>query len=51
MLKRFLFYLNPLTLFKKNKGDNFSVKAMNIINRISIYLFMIAIILVFRKYL
>jgi cob(I)alamin adenosyltransferase len=51
MLKRILFYLNPLTLFKKNESDSLNVKAMHIINRLSIYLFVMCIVLVLRKYI
>jgi hypothetical protein len=46
--KRLLYYLNPLTLFKKGEkinGKNANVKIMHGINRISIFMFLICIII------
>jgi len=47
--KRLLTYLNPLTLFKKGEGD-FNLKMMHGINRISIFVFLICIVLMLIKY-
>ncbi len=47
--KRLLYYLNPLTLFKKGEkinGNNINVKLMHGINRISIFMFLICLILI-----
>lgn len=53
MLQKLLYYLNPLTLFqKKEKGSvNASHKTMQLINRVSIYLFLTCIVLIVLKYL
>ena len=53
MFKRIIYYLNPLTLFQKNKveTESISMKTMHVINRISIYMFIVCLILVLRKYL
>lgn len=52
MLQKLLYYLNPLTLFqKKEKGSvNASHKTMQLINRVSIYLFLVCLILIILKY-
>ena len=53
MLDKFLYYLNPLTLFNRNKEDsiNASHKSMQLVNRISIYLFIFCLVMIARKYL
>lgn len=43
-LKRILFYLNPLSRDENAKG-NFNLRAMHGINRISIYLFIFAVVI------
>jgi hypothetical protein len=46
--KRLLYYLNPVTLFKKGEkinGKNANIKMMHGINRISIYMFIICMII------
>lgn len=46
--KRILHYLNPANLFKKG-GDNVNLRMMHGINRISIFVFLIClIVLIFR---
>ncbi len=51
-LKRLLYYLNPLTLFRKGEkfnAKNANIKLMHGINRISIFMFLACmIILVIR---
>jgi hypothetical protein len=52
--KRLLYYLNPLTLFKKGEkinGKNANIKIMHGINRISIFMFLVCIIIIIIKYL
>ena len=50
MWKRILYYLNPLTLFeKKDKKDGFNLRMMHGINRISILLFLIGLLLLLYK--
>ncbi|HRH69654.1 MAG: hypothetical protein JNL43_00835 [Flavobacteriales bacterium] len=41
-LKRLLYYLNPVTLFKK-PDPNLSLRFMHGINRISVFLFLICL--------
>lgn len=50
-LKRFIYYLNPMTLFKKGSDKNFSLRAMHGINRISIFLFLFCLIVMLVKWL
>lgn len=50
--KRLLYYLNPLTLFKKGEkinGNNANIKIMHGINRISIFMFIVCIIIILVK--
>lgn len=50
--KRLLYYLNPLTLFRKPteaERKNFNLRAMHGINRISILVFMVALVIVLVK--
>lgn len=49
-LKRLLYYLNPATLFKKGT-DNTNLRVMHGINRISIFVFLICIIIMIIRYL
>lgn len=48
--KRFLFYLNPFSR-DKNARKNLNLMFMHGINRISIYIFLIALVLVLIRYL
>lgn len=48
--KRILHYLNPATLFKKGKG-NFNLRMMHGINRISIFMFLLCLIVLVIRYL
>ena len=50
MLKKFIYYLNPLTLFKKNE-HNVNLKMMHGMNRISIFMFIVCIVVVIYKLL
>ena len=46
--KRLLYYLNPLTLFRKGEkinGKNANIKIMHGINRISIFMFLLCLII------
>lgn len=50
--KRLLYYLNPLTLFRKGEkinGKNANIKLMHGINRISIFMFLICMIILIIK--
>ncbi len=42
-LKRILYYLNPATLFGKS-GNNVNLRFMHGINRISIFMFLICLV-------
>lgn len=48
-LKKFLNYLNPATFFKKGK-DNVNLRMMHGINRISIFMFLICVIVLVTRY-
>ncbi|UPT67397.1 MAG: hypothetical protein M0D57_01540 [Sphingobacteriales bacterium JAD_PAG50586_3] len=54
MWKKFLHYLDIRTLFAKPKeGElkpNFSLRAMHGINRISIFMFLICLVVLFFRY-
>jgi len=49
-LKKILHYLNPSNLFKKEEG-NFNLRMMHGINKISILMFLICIIVLLVRYL
>ncbi len=52
MLQKLLHYLNPLTLFRKSSAEdkpNINLRMMHGINRISIFMFLIALVLVCVK--
>jgi hypothetical protein len=52
MWKKFAYYLNPATLFKSNSKHNklnTSLKWMNGINRLSIIIFIFALIVIFYR--
>lgn len=42
-LQRILYYLNPVTLFRKSQ-DSFNLRFMHGINRISIFLFLFCVV-------
>lgn len=48
--KRLLHYLNPAALFKKEKG-NLNLRMMHGINRISIFMFLICIIVLIVRWM
>ncbi|HYG51862.1 MAG TPA: DUF6728 family protein [Flavobacteriales bacterium] len=49
--KRILYYLDPRTMFKKGEAKkNINLYAMHSINRISIYMFLICIIVLIVRY-
>ena len=50
MIRKFLYYLNFANWFKKNKEDNFNLRFMHGINRISILVFLIAMIIMILRY-
>jgi hypothetical protein len=47
--KRILYYLNPLNLFKRSEGDK-NLRMMHGINKISIWMFLICLIVMFIKF-
>lgn len=48
--KRLLYYLNPLTLFQKPENNpGINVKLMHGINRISIFMFLVGLVVVLIK--
>lgn len=47
-LKRFLYYLDPRTLFGKSKAD-LNLRFMHGINRISILLFLVCIVVMITR--
>lgn len=49
-LNRILYYLNPTSKDPNSKG-NFNLKAMHGINRISIYLFVVALVVIVYRLL
>ncbi|MDP4845005.1 MAG: hypothetical protein NWR83_11100 [Salibacteraceae bacterium] len=44
LFKRILTYLNPMTMFRKSESNNINLKMMHGINRISIFMFLICVI-------
>ncbi len=51
MWKKLLHYANPLTLFRKSEGQgNINLKLMHGINRISILMFLMALIVMMVKF-
>lgn len=51
LFKKIIHYLNPATLFSKGKSDNVNLKMMHGINRISIFVFLICIIVLIIRWL
>jgi hypothetical protein len=49
-LQKILYYINPLNLFKKDKGD-LNLRFMHGINKISIMMFMVCVIILVVKWL
>jgi hypothetical protein len=49
MLKKILYYLNPLNLFKKEQGD-INLRMMHGINKISILVFVVALIVLITRW-
>jgi len=51
MLRKIIYYLNPLTLFnKQDEKAGFNLRFMHGINRISVYMFLICLIILFIRY-
>ena len=51
MFKKILYYLNPLTMFDKQTDErNVNLRFMHGINRISVYMFLICLIILFFRY-
>ncbi len=50
ILKKIAGYLNPLTLFEKNENQSFNLKMMHGINRISLFMFLICVIIMLVKF-
>jgi hypothetical protein len=48
-LKKIIYYINPLNLFKKETGD-INLRFMHGINKISILMFMICVIVLLVKW-
>ncbi|MFN5317924.1 MAG: DUF6728 family protein [Bacteroidia bacterium] len=52
ILKKILYYIDLRTLFKKDKNKrNTSVRFMNGMNRISIFMFLFAVVVLIIRYL
>jgi len=49
-IKRILTYLNPLTIFQKGE-KNINLRLMHGINRISIFMFLVCVIVLIVRYL
>lgn len=43
-LKKILYYINPLNLFKKESEDNVNLRVMHGINKISFLMFLICVV-------
>ena len=51
MFKKILYYLNPFTMFEKPKEvTSFNLRFMHGINRISVYLFVICLLIMLFRY-
>ncbi len=50
LLKKITHYINPATLFKKPESENFNLKMMHGINRISIFMFLFCIVVMLIKF-
>lgn len=50
LLKKIAHYLNPASMFKKGSG-NFNLRMMHGINRISIFIFLICIVIMLIRWL
>ena len=50
MIKKFLYYLNPANLFKKEEGAGLNLRMMHGINKISIFMFLICLIYMIYRY-
>lgn len=51
MFKKLIYYLNPFTLFRKEEGKpNFNLRFMHGINRISVFMFVICLLIMLVKY-
>lgn len=50
-LKRLLIYLDPRTMFKKGDSNNINLRMMHGINRISIFIFLICLVVMLIRYL
>ncbi|MDA9820309.1 hypothetical protein N9C06_05260 [Salibacteraceae bacterium] len=47
---RLLYYINPLTLFKKSDNKNVNLKMMHGMNRISMMMFLVCLIIILVKF-
>lgn len=50
LLKRILTYLNPMTMFRKG-SENINLRMMHGINRISIFIFLVCVVVMIVRYL
>ncbi len=50
ILKKILHYLNPLNLFKKEQGD-INLRMMHGINKISILVFVVALVVLITRWM
>lgn len=50
LFQKFLTYLNPATLFQKG-ANNLSLRAMHGVNRISIFMFLICLVVLVARWL
>ncbi|MCB0484011.1 MAG: hypothetical protein KDC37_05560 [Flavobacteriales bacterium] len=53
IIRRLLYYLNPLTLLRKRESDapNINLSMMHAMNRISVFVFIICMLLLLMKFL
>lgn len=50
ILRKLLYYLNPATMFKKNPNpESINLRMMHGINRISLFMFLVGLVIVFIK--
>ena len=51
MLRKIIYYINPMTLFGKNEENmGTNLRFMHGINRISIFMFLLCLIVLFVRY-
>ncbi|NNE55271.1 MAG: hypothetical protein HKN32_04575 [Flavobacteriales bacterium] len=51
ILKKILYYLNPKNLFRKSEESNINLRMMHGINKISIFMFLICLVVLLIRWL